>query len=455
MTQRFSNPLALARKLLFVAALPLSITLAQDTLPKLDIAGPFGVKSFTGVRVMSTTAAGVKISHDSGIATIPFKDLPPELASKYKPEAAVSSATPTPPPASGVPGHAPSGPFKPDSLVIIKTDSSSGSGFIVTDGSKTYVYTNAHVLCGSPGGFTKKIEKIVTASGEVIPTPFEVELSESFDPNSPSGLEDLARFSVTVKDGTPAYDIRSVSASNLMNQAVIAFGNSDGQDVITSLKGEVLGVGTDRVEISCPIVGGNSGGPVVSVDTGAVIGVSTYLVAGRRDIWAKDTDFEKVRRFAVRPDKVTKWRRVQYTNLMTSLASMEAFDRDTLSLAAASFLNPKWNRGGFDVPTNQKGDYIIREIIVEGSKHRLGGAIASGITTVNQRFAGVSGNISMSAVVPVFQNFFAEVLHASSAQVTDVGGTDRAPYLKQFIKEMVEVRREVEAVFRERSTDFR
>jgi hypothetical protein len=84
------------------------------------------------------------------------------------------------------------------------------------------------------------------------------ELSESVDPNSSTGLEDLARFSVTIKDGTPACDIRSVIAS----------GNSDGQHVITSRKGKV-----------------------VSVERVAVIGVSTYLIAGRRDICAKDTDF--------------------------------------------------------------------------------------------------------------------------------------------------------------------
>lgn len=216
---------------------------------------------------------------------------------------------------------------------------------------------------------------------------------------------------------------------------------------MNSLEGAVLSLGSDRIEVSRQIVLGNSGRPVVLTDTKQVLGISTYLDSGKSDIWPRGTVFENVRRFAVRPDKVTQWRQIEYTSLMSSLAKLKAFHRDTLTLAAACYLDPKPNRGGFDIPSRPRGDYIIRQVIVDGSRFTLGAAISNGIAKVNQRLGFTKSTMAISQVVPVFAEFFAFVAQVSSSKISMLSNADRAPYVKQFIPELLEIRKTIHASF--------
>lgn len=388
-------------------------------------------------------------------AVTAFKTTPPEAVLKSKsptseptqPEMAKAQAPATPSVTTTTPAPAAGSSFDAGCLIIIKTDHGSGSGFIAQVNGKTYVYTNAHVICGTPKSFTSKIESIKTASGRNIPIPYEIELSNTYDSNSSNGLEDVARFPVTLKEGEASYALVDTNFSVSVNQRVTAYGNSLGGDAVTSLEGAVLGLGSDRIEVSCQIVPGNSGGPVVLTDTKQVLGISTYLDSGKSDIWTRGTVFENVRRFAVRPDKVTQWRKMQYTSLMSSLAELKAFHRDTLTLAAACYLDPKPNRGGFDIPSRPRGDYIIRQVIVDGSRFTLGAAISNGIAKVNQRLGFTKGTMAITQVVPVFAEFFASVAQVSSSQISMLSNADRAPYLKQFIPELLEIRKTIHANF--------
>lgn len=371
---------------------------------------------------------------------------PPGMSAAPAPTASpTSTAAPTPVASTTAPANGSS--FDPSCLIIIKTDRGSGSGFIASVAGKTYVYTNAHVICGTTEGFTSKIESIKTASGRSIPIPYEIELSNTYDPNSSHGLEDVARFAVALKEGETSYALVDTNFPVTVNQRVTAYGNSLGGGAVTSLEGAVLGLGSDRIEVSCQIVPGNSGGPIILTDTMRVLGISTYLDSGKRDIWTRGTVFENVRRFAVRPDKVTQWRKMQYTSLMSSLAELKSFHRDTLTLAAACYLDPKPNRGGFDIPSRPRGDYIIRQVIVDGSKYTLGAAISNGIARVNQRLGAAKGTMAMTQAVPVFAEFFNSVAQTSSSQISMLSNADRAPYLKQFIPELLEIRKAVHASF--------
>lgn len=439
---------------------------AEEPLTRLVIPGTFGDKVYEQVKVVATTDQGLKIVHSAGISMVPFKSLPKEWLDRYKPGGAPATPAPaTPAPAVAATTTAPASPaaapqataegFDPSCLVFIKTDSGSGSGFVARAEGRTYVYTNAHVLCGSPGSFTKKIVSIKTAAGKTIPTPYELELSNISDATSETGLEDLARFPIVLQEGEAAYDIGGLETTDLMSKKVVAFGNSQGGDVMTSLPGAVIGLGTDRIEISCQIVPGNSGGPVLVKDTRQVVGISTYATSGERDIWQSGTRFEGVRRFALRPERVTKWRKMLYTSLMTSLAELRAFDRDTLSLAAAGCLEPRPNRGGFEVPSHRRGDFVIRQVLMDGSQHSLGAAISEGIGRVNGRLSGAQGRIAVVEVVPVFANFFTTVAAASASQMSSLGIADRAPYLKKFIPGLIEIRKYYHEFFIQQGGRFR
>lgn len=444
---------------------------SQDApLDKLEINDILGKKTYLNVRVLGVTDKGLKITHDAGIAVVAFEKLPPEIAAKYAVPTTASSDSPgtgasmsdaSSSTESNVAADATVTSLDPKCLVFIKTEGDSGpgagSGFIAVSGTKTYVYTNAHVLCGGPGGFTKKIVSIKTAAGRDLPIPYELELSDQYDPNAKSGLEDLARFAVNLKAGEVAYQIATDDVPIVTTKPIVAYGNSLGMDVMTTLEGKIVALGSDRIEISCEIVPGNSGGPVVFADSKQVVGVSTYLDAsGARDIWSKNTSFDTVRRFAIRPEKVTKWRKIQYTSLMLALEELRSFERDTLTLAAACFLDPKPNRGGFDVPSTQRGDFVIRQIIADGGRHPLGGTISGGIARVNQRLGAASSKMSMSAVVPVFAEFFSSVTTKSNSQMSSLKTSDRAPYLKQFFDQLIAERKPIHDQFvREGLTRYR
>ncbi len=435
----------------FWSLLLVSPLLSQTALDSVTVPGTFDSKTYTNVRFLSASDGGVKVSHDAGVTVIPLTAVPHEWK-EFVPESGGNPEMPTPSPSEPAVKKDPSAGgtedlFDPDLVVFIETDIGSGSGFIAMDGERAFVYTNAHVVCGSPGAFATKFKSIQTASGQKITPPYEIELSETYNPEAPNGLEDVARFRVGLPEGTTGYQLNDQGVMPKMGAAVIAYGNSLGAGVMTSLEGSVEGLGTDRIEINCEIVPGNSGGPVVDVETKRVIGISTYLATGARDIWASGTKFDEIRRFAVRPEHVKKWRAMRYADLQYSLKQLASFDRDTLSLAAACFLNPTRNRGGFETPTVRRGDFVVREVIADGTKYRLGKVIAGGIAQVNQKLGGTASTYSVPAVVSTYQNFFATVAKDSQSQTSELANSDRAPYLKQFVADLVEVRKVIHDEF--------
>lgn len=167
-----------------------------------------------------------------------------------------------------------------DSIVIITGDNGSGTGFIIEmDGAK-WMMTNEHVVRGQG-----KIHACTLSGIKIIPTN-TVDLAVN---------RDLIRYKLD--DEFKALKIRSSMPA--MNEEIWVFGNSDGSGVITSIGGEVLGLGEDKVEVSAKFVAGNSGSPVVD-KKGDVIGVATFAEIKRESYnWVKaGTRFNDTRRFA-------------------------------------------------------------------------------------------------------------------------------------------------------------
>lgn len=169
-----------------------------------------------------------------------------------------------------------------DSLVMVSTDKGTGSGFIVRIGDKLYVMTNAHVLYGGEKITVRQI------SGNVVRWS-ELQLAKD---------RDLARLLVA-ETGLPPLDVFAGSVS--IDDAVSVFGNSLGSGTVTWLKGRVLSVGPDKIEVDAAFVSGNSGSPIVMA-SGDVFAVATYVTHTSRNAnWVvAGTRFEKVRRFGLR-----------------------------------------------------------------------------------------------------------------------------------------------------------
>ena len=169
-------------------------------------------------------------------------------------------------------------------VFLVKTDSGRGSAFKCLMDGKSYIFTNLHVVDGAS---TIEIQNV---KGAIVALPNNLEISKE---------DDLVRFLVEAEGGL------KVQSKVSMGEPAIVYGNSQGSDVITELKGKVLGVGPQTFEVSCPFVGGNSGGPVIG-ESGEVMGVASYLTL-RENKWNEKTRFGQVRRFAINLQKKQSW----------------------------------------------------------------------------------------------------------------------------------------------------
>lgn len=159
-----------------------------------------------------------------------------------------------------------------DAVVIIKTETSSGTGFFAHDSGKTYLYTNQHVVSDIQN------VKATDSKGDIIKLE-SLEISNS---------KDVARFRISKR---PAL---LITDSALPNEEVRVLGNSEGAGVITSGSGKIKGIGPSEIEVDSDFVPGNSGGPVINTDN-EVVGIATYLSkADEKPDWiTKDTRYAK------------------------------------------------------------------------------------------------------------------------------------------------------------------
>ena len=167
-----------------------------------------------------------------------------------------------------------------DKLVVIVCGEKAGSGFIVRDGGRPYLFTNAHVV----------------QRGAVIAHRLDGTRLMLGQRDEAVG-RDMVRFALD--ESMPAFDLAAGVPD--IGDPVVVLGNSDGRGVVTEIRGKVIGVGPREIEVDAAFVIGNSGSPVLDRH-GRVIGIATYLRDCRDDTdWSKaDTRFNGIRRFALR-----------------------------------------------------------------------------------------------------------------------------------------------------------
>jgi len=269
--------------------------------PKPLIIRTLSGKVYRNVSIQRLRPESIRIIHGTGVANIPVKDLSASELNKlrYDPDRFLVTRKEPVKEEWSLPVDT---SWKPTSIqdvercvVLIETDSGTGSGFLCHHGKHTYIYTNAHVVAAA------KDMKMRDKNGTRYTDVLWLEAAAEGFANG-----DLVRFRLK-KPRAHALRMTLDPEAVETGQKVHAIGNSEGTGVIVSIAGEINGVGPDKLEISANIVSGNSGGPIVDAETFEVIGVSTYLTRSREDIWTEGTEFDKVRRFGLRPNQVQSW----------------------------------------------------------------------------------------------------------------------------------------------------
>ncbi len=203
-----------------------------------------------------------------------------------------------------------------NNLVFVQGAEGSGSGFVARFGNANFLVTNAHVASGIRGAGFKTLDGT------------QVQLGAAFIAVG----HDIFRI-VVAPGGKPMEIMERVEENASIDDDVVVLGNAEGAGVINTIKGKIVGVGPNLVEVDAPFVPGNSGSPIIHLKSGKVIGVATYLTVKQYDPATRQKlGAARVRRFGYRLDSVKTWQPVNWGVLFAQSAELERIEQLTEDL---------------------------------------------------------------------------------------------------------------------------
>lgn len=393
-------------------------------------------QTLQGVSIQRITDTDVLVHHSQGIAKLLARDMPPELKMHLRhgmapyvvPELQMPSLSLSATAAGSPPPGFTNGKDGAQGLVLVKGTNGAGSGFLARAGGGLFFFTAVHVLLG--------VEKPVftLTDGTLLPindaTPVEISDEE--------GLEDVARIPIQMAFLTELEITEDMS----LGAPIMALGNSSGEGVITNVAGTISGVGPKEVEITAPVVPGNSGGPVLLAGTHKVVGIVTRASTAVGDLWTRGTPFGGVRRFAARPTKIQQWSGMNVGGLQAQMQRLDRLRMDTRSVAVVMFFD--YFRNGITAQEGSRGEYPIKEVLKMGTVTSVGRTISSAVAAANASLTrGNSALLSAPVVRQTYAEFFAKVRAASGEGVAYGDPTEFARFLRPRYKFEAELRKRV------------
>jgi serine protease Do len=339
----------------------------------------------------------------------------PAAATKAKPDvivAAPSSAFGSKiPEAKPAETSAPSPTGMMEAVILIEGDQSRGTGFLVKEGGKHYLYTAAHVFSGnsrltasnSSGRKFTKFGPLQVADGADLVRLEVLEMPK--DPMTLFALEEPGKIAV----GTD----------------ILVLGDGGGAGVTAEARGKVVGMSGVSIEVDAGVIQGNSGGPVIDLATGRVVGVVTHLTAKRDDLWAEGTRFGEVRRFACRIDREWQWQTTTIANFLAEAKKIDDYDRMTRVGFAISSLNP--GAGGLRLDTKLSENETALSILSEAGDV----PVVTELIKMNGELVGRGVRYSESDLLKRFRSMIATSISQVNRGAATFDPTKFSPYHRE------------------------
>lgn len=235
--------------------------------------------------------------------------------------------------------------------VFMEGHEGRATGTIVVSEGVYYLYTNVHVA--SMGNLSVSDSR---GTAIVIPNNCEVPLNPAVD---------LARFRL---DTEPKHALAFADRASIEKHGIaFTIGDSDGEGVLRNSEGQVIGVGAQKIEVTCDFIAGNSGGPIVNSE-GKLLALASYMKKNN-SIWAKGTGME-VRRFGWIPSTNYDWQKTTTDELYQEAKLVEECLDTVRLLMAITYLNTTIS--GFEFSEKWPIDHIsIEDVLVQSEGHPL------------------------------------------------------------------------------------
>lgn len=295
-----------------------------------------------------------------------------------------------------------------NNLVFVQGSNGAGSGFIARLGSANFLFTNAHVAAGVRGAGFKTLDGTQVKVGT---------------PSIAVGHDIFCMALAPV--GKPMDVMDHVEENASIDDDVVVLGNAEGGGVINTIKGKIVGIGPQLVEVDAPFVPGNSGSPIIHLKSGKVIGVATYLTIRGYDPATQQAMKEpRVRRFGYRMDSVKSWQPVNWQTFFAQANETESIEKLTDDLAKVLM---DLVRNHNITPSMHTNPAIKTQIDWWTASSRRGGLSPRDVATADQNFIAGLKNISVSDIAAARQHitydYFAKSLTEQQQQrrgITDV-----------------------------------
>lgn len=390
-------------------------------------------KVYQGVRIREITRDGVRIMHRQGFATVPAAELP-QFADQFDlvPAADPPAVAKTEPQAPGAKLEPSGGEAESWSAASVDDvvgcclfvsaegvlDSGEigkweGSAFLCNIGETSYIYSNLHNFIGAKNVKVRDSQRTAYedfVGVEVAGAGQGYKVEENWG-------GDVIR--IRLKDFRPrGLDIGPIPAGGAaVGRKIVVTGNTRGEGVITRLEGVISKVDKNLIiDHTAAAESGNSGSPIVDLETFKVLGILTWGAYDSRDpmarVWERSPPEERKALAAGAGLATIRFVPSTFKKLYSERLWLNQLKRNIRLMGLMDLLVP--TKQGLFVQPNMvvMGDYTVQDILAESPGHPVVKelvALDKWLQSKSSGKIGISNQDMLKRYIPAYRRCLGEM----------------------------------------------